>query len=1028
MFQVSLLGPLEIIADGMPLLLGPPKQQVVLAMLAMRPGRLVGVDELIDELWPQRPPTSAVANTRGYAANLRRMFDRVEAGRGLLVRRGSGYELRLPSEAVDLIGFVAECQRAAVALAGEDFPEAGELLGRAEERWRGQMLAGLPLGPVLSARAETVREMRLGLVEQRAELCLATGRPGLAVALLRDHLLAHPLRERGHALLMRALCREGDVPGALAAYSAARSVLVEQLGIEPGAELRQLHQAVLNRDPALERPWAVIAPRVPGRPGSGPGKPALPRDEDDQAALPVSWLPRPAVDFTGRAEAVRGLVAAVEGANAGAAVVRVIDGMAGIGKTALAVQVATQLADRYPDAQLFVDLQGHSAGGQVDPATALVTLLRQLGVPAGRIPTEPDHRIALWRSELAARRTVLVLDNAGSSEQLAPLLPAAPGTLVLVTSRRRLLASGDAPPTSLPVLDRNEAIELLARVAGRDRVGAEPEAAAVVVRRCGYLPLAIRLVGARLAHRPGWRVVDLAQRLDRATPVLSELSAEDHTVASAFSLSYEPLHEPVRRMFRLLGLHPGEHFGLDTAAALADVPLSDAETAVAALVNHHLVEEPVAGRFRLHDLVRDYARELATSTDEPSECRSAIGRILDYYLHACLAATRAMETSSMAATLGLDQPLRPDLLSLLRADLEWPDVERETLRALVRLAAENGHPHQAWRLARVAWRFYFVRGYNDDILDTHRYGLEAARQLDDEAAIGTMYNYRAYSHIRSGDCQQAQRDLETAIEVRERIGDRHGANISRSNLAIVYWHLGKLTDSVDLHQRSLHDRRSSGQDVLPALPSVGLSLMFLGRYEEALRIHRQHLFMAHLAGSTFNVALALANIGAVRSRLGQHHLAVRYLRASLRLRERTGNRFGISFALNELGAALCGLRQLDDARRHHQLALTAAEHHGEPYSEAAALNGIGLTLAAQGRSVEAVQFHRDALTLATRISHPYEQGRALVGIAAQMEPHDPIEARRHWERALAIFRRMNVPERLDVERHLTRLATPVRAV
>ncbi|GAB3967757.1 ATP-binding protein [Plantactinospora veratri] len=929
---------------------------------------------------------------------------------------------------MDLIAFVAECQRLTVALAAGDIATAGELLSRAERRWRGPVLAGLPLGPVLSARAEAVSEMLLDLVEQRAEFCLATGQPGLAVTYLRDHLLAHPLRERGHALLMRALSQEGDVPGALAAYGAARTVLVEQLGIEPGTELRQLHQAILNRDPALERPSPVSSPRASGRSTSTATTAVPPGDEVGPAGMQVNWLPRQPVDFTGRAEAVRGLVAAVRAASPGATVLKVIDGMAGIGKTALAVQVAAQLTDDYPDAQLFVDLQGHGAGDQLDPATALVTLLRQLGVPAGRIPPDPDDRIALWRAELAARRAVLVLDNAGSSAQLAPLLPSAPGTLVLVTSRRRLLASGSAPPMSLPVLAPDEAIELLARVAGRDRIDAEPEAAAVVVGRCGYLPLAIRLVGARLAHRPGWRVADLAQRLDRATPLLGELSAEDHTVAGAFRLSYEPLQEPVRRMFRLLGLHPGEHFGVDTAAALADVPLPDAETAVADLVNHHLLEEPVAGRFRFHDLVRDYARGLATSTGEPAEHSAAIDRLLDYFMHACLASTAAMETAiPLVQTLGLKQPLRPDLLAAVRPTLEWLEVERDSLRALVRLAAEGDHPHQAWRLARAAWRFYYVRQYHDDILDTHRYGLVAARRLDDEAAIGTMYNYRAYSHLRSGDCTQAVRDLEAAIEVRERSGDRFGANVSRSNLGIVYWHMGRLADSVSLHQRALRDRRSAGQDVLTAVSNIGLPLMFLGRYEEALRLHRQHLFMANLAGSQFNVALALANIGAVRSRLGQHHFAIRCLRASLRLWDRTGSRSGVSYALNELGAAFRGLRRLDDARKHHELALIAADRHGERYSEAAALNGIGLTLAAQGHSGQALEFHRNALTLATRISHPYEQGRALVGIARQLEPHDPAEAQRYRERALAIFRRMEVPEHLEVGQQLSSPPVPRQA-
>ncbi|MEU8332011.1 BTAD domain-containing putative transcriptional regulator [Micromonospora sp. NPDC048839] len=1024
MIEFSLLGPLEAVADGAPLMLGPPKQQVVLAMLALRPGRLVEVDELVDELWPEKPPTSAVANARGYAGKLRRTFDQIPEGRGLLSPRRGGYELRLPSDAVDVFRFVSECQRVGVALAGGDFSEADELMSRVEGRWRGRMLPGLPLGPMLSARAEAVGEMRLALVEQRAELFLATGESAAALALLRGHLLAHPLREHGHALLMRALCQQGNICGALSAYTAARSQLVEQLGIEPGIELRQLHQAVLNRDPALEGPRTVIASGVPKRPGPSPETPAPAADGSDQAASQVNWLPWQSVPFTGRSEILRGLLATLRDPKPGTAVVQVINGMAGVGKTTFAVEVASQLADDYPDAQLFIDLQGHGAGGQMEPAAALVILLRQLGVPASRIPVEPDDRIMLWRAELAARRSVLVLDNVGSSEQLTPLLPTSPGTLVLVTSRRRLLVSGHTPPTSLTVLAPNEAIDLLARVAGRDRIDTDSDSAATVVRLCGYLPLAIRLAGARLAHRPGWRVADLARRLHLATPLMNELTAEDHSVAGAFRLTYEPLREPVRRMFRMLSLHPGRLFGLDAAAALTDLPLAEAEGAVAELVNFHLLEEPEVGRFQFHDLVRDYARGLALSIDEPADRTTAIGRLLDYCMYACLAATRAMgKTTLLAQSLGLEQPLRPDLVSALPPSVHWLEQERDNLCALVRLAAEGGHPDQAWRLTRLTWRFYFVRGYPDHLFEAQKYGLAAARQLNDQAAIGMICNYRAFSHLRTGDCEQALRDLETAVEARESIGDRLGASVSRGNIAIVYWHLGRLTESVELSRRDLRDRRSLGRNQPFVMSNIALPLMFLGRYEEALHTHRQHLFQARLTGSPFNIALALSNIGAVRSRLGQHSIAARYLRVSLGLMGRLGMRFGTASSFNELGGVLRELRQLNEAQKQHELALTAARNHGEKHNEAAALNGIGLILAAQGRPAAAVEAHYGALTLASRISHPYEQGRALAGIAHQIEPEDPVEARRYWMRALAIFRKMEVPERFEVEQHLKNSAT-----
>ncbi|AVT28370.1 transcriptional regulator [Plantactinospora sp. BC1] len=1023
MLEVRLLGPLEIIADDVPLPPGPPKQQVVLSMLASQPGRRVGMPEMVDELWPSGPPASAVANLRGYAANLRRLLDGVAAGRGVLVRRGDGYELGLRPEDVDVFGFVAELREASVALAAGDLAAAERSLGRAEGRWRGPMLAGLPLGPALSARAEAMRELRLGMVEQWAELCLATGRAGAAVMMLRDHLSAHPLREGGHGLLIRALYQEGDVPGALAAFGVARSALVEQLGIEPGAELQRLHQAVLNRDPVLDGAGSGPRPRDRSTPRDDTESPSPKSAAPESAgAVPTRWLPRAPADFTGRDELVDRLSTAIRRVDPGSSAVLVIDGMAGIGKTAVAVHLAGRFARSYPDGQLFVDLGGHGTDGQVSAAAALITLLRQLGVPASRIPAEFDHRVALWRSELACRRVVLVLDNAGSSEQVTPLLPSAPGSLTLVTSRRRLVVSSSVPPLTLPLLDRAEAVDLLARLVGRERVDAEPEAVAAVVGRCGYLPLAIRLAGARLAHRPEWRVADLAERLAGARPVLDELSAEDSTVANAFGLSYEPLPEPARRMFRLLGLFPGEHFGVGVAAALADVSLMRAETLMAELVDRHLVQEPAAGRFRLHDLVRDYARELTAGRDEPADLSAAFARLFDYYVHACLAASRAMEPVPIPAKVSPGGPLRPDLLSALPTDLEWLEAERQNLRALARLGAERC-PQWTWQFAASTWRFYMMRGYYDDILHTYEYGLWAARQCGDESGVAAMCNYRAYAYMRSGNLQLAVRDLETAIEVREKIGDRAGASGSRANLGTVYWYLGRMDDLIDLHRDLLADRTSWGEHVLTVLPNIGLALMFLGRYQEALEIHRRHLHLARVVGSPFHLARALTDLGAVRSRLGQFELAVRFLRTSMRLQDRTGNRYGEAFALNELGTALRGLRRFDEAREYHQRALASAEQIGERQGEAAALNGIGLTLAAQGRHDEAVGFHHHALRVATRISHPYEQGRALAGIAGLLERDDRAEACRYWKRAVAIFDRLRAPERVEAERRLAALTS-----
>jgi len=1030
MLEVQVLGPLEVRVEGTPLRLGTPKQQAVFAMLAVQPNQVVGLAELVDELWPRRVPASAVANARGYAANLRRLFDAALPDRGLLSRSGSGYQLWLRPDEVDLVGFNTECHQARQAAARGDWVTAETLFARAEARWRGRMFAGVPLGSVLEGRRAATEEQRLTVVEERAALALAMGQPQEALTLLRDHVQTHPLRERAQELFVRSRYKVGDIAGAIAAYAAARSTLVDQLGIEPGVHLQRLHHAILNREPipdlsgegsAALRPIEVpTAPRQVPRPAQ-----SVPTPASGGTAEPRHWLPRAIADFTGRRETVARLVAAAESAQPTATLVQVIDGMAGSGKTTLAVHVANRLAPRYPDGQLFIDLRGHSEGLPLEPANALVTLLRQLGVPAGRIPPELDHRVALWRMELAGSRVIVVLDNAASSEQIVPLLPTAPGSLVLVTSRRRLAAFDGVPPQSLQVLAEADAIDLLARVAGPQRVGAEPDPAAEVVRRCGYLPLAIRLAGARLAHRSGWRVADLARRLGQVWSILTELAAEDHSVAGAFALSYEPLPDPAKRMFRLLGLYPGEFFRSVTAAALTDLPLPKAEAIINELVDRHLVEEIDLGRFRLHDLMREYALGLSTKTDSPAARQAATKRVLDHYLQAAAAATAPLELTTHRHTLNVPDPIRPDLRAALgTVDVGWLESERANITTLVRLASQTGHFKLAWQLARATWRFYYIRGYYDDIFDTHSQGLDAARQLNDASAVATMHNYLASAYLRTGHYHDALNYLNRAIALREEDGDTVGTNVSRANLAVVCWLLGRLDEALALNQRTLEERRQSGADMAGVLPNLGMVLMMLGRYDEALRLHRLHLVASRERKDDFYLAQALGQIGSVRLRLGHLDQAVRLIKASLGHRCRTGNRFGEAEMINELGVAYRRLGRLDEAVWQHQAALGVVTVCGERHVESAALNDLGLTLAVAGRGTEAVEMHERALALATRISHPYEQGRALAGIAACCVPDDPAEARRHWERALAIFKRMGVPERREVEQQLARLAAP----
>ncbi|MCM0674201.1 tetratricopeptide repeat protein [Micromonospora phytophila] len=742
---------------------------------------------------------------------------------------------------------------------------------------------------------------------------------------------------------------------------------------------------------------------------------------------PGSWLPRAVPDFVGRTETIARLTAETRRIEDHASVVHVIDGMAGSGKTTLAVQLARREFLRYPDAQLFIDLRGHGDRQPVEAAAALATLLRQLGVPGGRIPAELERRIELWRRELAGRRSVVVLDNAASAEQVLPLLPVVPGTVMIVTSRRRLPGLDIGPPESLPLMTTAEGIALLASAAGAERVAAEPAAAAAVVDRCGHLPLAIRLAGSRLAHRPGWRVADLADLLAEGAGGISQLALRDRTVAGAFATSYEPLDESTKRLFRRLSIHPGANFSVPMVAALGRLPLPAAAAALDELVDGHLIEEVSTGQYRMHDLIRQYATELSSRSDPPADRDSSRAELLDFVLHSSLLAAEVLEPGFIRTHMAVGAPRRPDLVEALGPPkIEWLENGRPDLVAMVVCARENGHHEYAWRLARVLWRFCYIRAYFDDIILTHRQGLAAALAVGDEGGTAVMNNYLASAYVRTGDYRGALKHLTAAVAICERRGDRANLFRYRANLVVVYWLRGDLRKAVAVGMECLRDPRGYGPDDVPVgLPNLGLALATLGQHEEALRMHRMHLYWARTHHNYFHILNALSHIGSVKARMGRYPEAVRALRAALALRDRTGHRYAEPEAQNDLGIALRGLGRTDDAVRQHELARKLAVDIGERHVEAAALNDLGLTLAASGARERSAQMHETALRLATRIAHPYEQGRALAGLAEYHAPTDLAEARRHWERALAIFRRMGVPERFDVQRRLAETAETV---
>lgn len=996
-------------------------------MLAVQPGQLVSLNDLVDELWPDCPPRSAVANVRTYAANLRRTFEAFETGRGAIIRQQPGYRLTVGPEFIDVFRFEMERAAGREALMAGQLDRALVLLESAVGRWQGAMLAGIPLGPALSARVVAAEEERLLAVELLADVQLRSGRDDLAIRLLREVILRHPLREPACALLVRALHERGDHAGALVAYDEIRTRLSAELGVVPGPDLQALFHTIatmapsrLPADGVRRLPAGRTAHPVPNarRPA------AVPTLERTRRPDPVDHLPRAVTDFVGREGVVARLLAETRRVEERVPAVHMIDGMPGSGKTTLAVHLARRLSDRYPEAALFIDLGGHGDKNRLEPAAALITLLRQLGVPADEVPVDLDARVELWRRELASRKSVIVLDNAASSEQIVPLLPTEPSTVVLVTSRRRLTHPDVGPSQTLSVLTTQESVDLLAFSVGRDRVEAEPEAAVEVVRRCGRLPLAIRLAGARLAHRRGWRLADLAEQMAGTTAGLRHLADEESTVTGAFAASYQPLPESIRRVFRFLGLYPGSRFGPAAVAALTGLTVAEARAALDDLVDRNLVEDLDSTGYRLHDLMRQYSVDLCSRVDSLSDRRAGLAHLFDFTLQVALKVARTLEPDDMGLRVTHLPFERPELVEEVgEPTTDWFEVERTELVTMVLSASESGFHGHSWRLARALWRFCYIRGYFEDIMVTHRSALAAAEATGDIDAMALMNNYLASAYVRTGDNRAALSHLTRAVALARDSRDVLNTARYSANLAAVYWWSGNLTEAVAVGFECLRDYKGYGNVRTPmVLPNLGIALTSLGRYEEALRMHRLHLAWARTHSDEFHVLNALSHIGAVRVRMGDLPQAIRILTASLALRERTGHRYAEAEVRNDLGIAYRGLGRLSEAQQEHETARELSIGSGERHVEAAALNELGRTLLAQGRGGEAFERHQEALRLATRIAHPHEQGRALAGLAEHFVRVDPVEARRHWERALAIFRRMGVPERFEVERRLAELA------
>jgi DNA-binding SARP family transcriptional activator/Flp pilus assembly protein TadD len=1007
-----LLGPLVVRCGGVVLPIPQGKQRAVLAALLLQAGHVVSVDELAEVLWGSAPPPSARVSVQNHVTRLRKALG--DTGASRIGTRPHGYLIDVHPGESDVSRFEAHLDTARSAARDRAWDAAATEARAGLSLWRGGPLADVKSELLATRDVPRLAEQRLEALETRIDADLHLGRHAEVITELQQLTRTHPLREHLHGRLMLALHRDGRQAEALAAYQHARRILVEELGAEPGAELRELHQQMLTASPALA------------------AKPPAPLTPGGSAAITPRELPAPAAHFVGRADELATLARLLDRSGdqgPGMIVVSAIGGTAGVGKTALAVHWAHQVAARFPDGQLYVNLRGYDPGQPVTAGEALAGFLRSLGLAGRDIPAEEAERAARYRSLLAGRRMLVVLDNAGSVEQVRPLLPGGPACAVVVTSRDSLaglVAREGVYRVDLDLLPLRDAVGLLRALIGT-RVDADPASAEALADRCCRLPLALR-VGAELAaSRPAVPLAELAseltgqhQRLD-----LLEAGGDARTaVRAVFWWSYRQLDAGTARMFRLLGLHPAADFEPYAAAALADATVERTRQLLDKLARAHLIQPAGPGRYGLHDLLRAYARELAEANDGEDEQRRALTRLFDQYLYT---ASIAMDTLyagephrrprvGPAAT-----PVPP--LADPSAARGWLDAERGPLVAVMAHMAEHGWSGHATNLAVTVFRYLDGGGHNHEALIIHGHAHAAARRAADRAAEAVAATNLGCAHWRLGRYPQAASHLQEALALQLAAGDRDGQARTLGNLGILYAEQGRSEDAAQVQQQALAMHREAGSLVgqVRALGNLGTLEQRLGHYEGAARYLEESLNLARKMGDRRGESYALMNIGKTYLLQGRHRQASEPLRRALALFREVGDRNGEAEALTRIGRVCLGQGDHRAAMEHHRRALALFREIGDRNGEAEALNELGAACSAVGDVAQARAHYAAALGVAARIDNMYQQACACDGLGdACHAMGDTSEARHYWEEALVLFTKHGTPEVGQVSAKLSR--------
>lgn len=1035
--RVQVLGPIRAWRGAQELDLGSAQPRAVLAVLAMAAGRAVTRPHLIDAAW--ETPSEKADNA--LYTHISRLRDVLEPDRGrrapgqVLVSSNAGYLLRVTAEQVDASAFASAVAAARRARADGEMTSAARLLEDALALWQGAALSGMA---GLWARAERVRleEARLSAIEQHAEVRLALGRHAEMIAELAGLVPIYPLREELRGLYMLALYRGGRQADALAVYRDTRTALSEDQGLEPGPGLRRLHEQMLAADPALDLP-APLGDHLSDVGAPAPG---------------VRYsLPPGTSAFSGRQAELDDVTTAVTRQVRAAGVVT-IGGMPGVGKTAFAVHLAHRLRAQFPDRQLFIDLHAHTPG--VDPVSAeaaLGDLLTTVGVDPRYLPDGTQSRAALWRDRMAGQRALVVLDNAASSAQVAPLLPASGESVVLITSRRHI---GDLPgvivPVLLDVLPPDQAVEMFLGLAARAPVGSAEELAELT-RLAGFLPLAISLLARVHARHPSWNMADLAAETKVS---MLTLAAENDSVAAGFEVSYRDLPPELRNFFPPLTAHPGATIDAWAAAALTGTSVAAAAGHLDALHREALLTEVGYRRYGMHDLIRRYARDRAAA-DFPGDRTQALERLLDYYAAAAGVAEARLARQprpSPDPALAIPPAVIPDLADSNRA-LAWARAERGNLLACLDLASETGQWARVVALTAAIAALLRQDGPWADAIARHTAAAEAACRLGDRAGEASARYELGVARRMTGQHSGAAEALEAALaihrDLRDPLGRANALNelgvlrrltgqyadatlvlnealgiyrdldnlFGQANalhdLGVVYHMTGEYPDAVQALEHALGMYLSLGHQPGQAntLNHLGDVLRATGQYQRAADALESALDIYGRLGNQLGQANALNFLAALRLITEDYAGAVEALQAALTISRGIGSQLGEANALLQLGVARRHAGELPDAAQALDAALSIYRALGDLGGEAEALNETGTLHRVSGNLDHATDCHQHALRLARDIDSAWDEGHALAGLArCDLANGHTSEALSLLRQAHDVFRSIGAPE------------------